>query len=281
MKTLKKQYDYLKSIDFKPSNARKSEAIEADFSSCKEAKALITEIITKRAERADYKKPLGPVNKLEFRRCGRASLIAEHLGIDAIPSNYNKDFIPEVTLTDGGEIEITVEKYKCGYYKGDWAGRPIYNRTVHASIPRQMTNTHPRFYKGLFITRKYEANGYTMYEGLISSFNRADESVEVKKVFMVETEGIEYHSYEKSKLLKGLKKKLKVAEKKTTAKLRLGTVLTMKKYRALTGACQPGCEEFCDRNGLPYSVRMTVEELLKILTPSDWGYDRIKSLLAQ
>lgn len=73
-------------------------------------------------------------------------------------------------------------------------------------------------------------------------------------------------------------------------KLSMNTVLTVKMYRLLTGACNPGIQMFLEQNGIPYKVKngevstkpMTLKDLLpKLEKANAYGLERIKSLIKE
>jgi hypothetical protein len=80
-----------------------------------------------------------------------------------------------------------------------------------------------------------------------------------------------------------------VAEKIKNEPIQEDTLLTVKYYRTITGACDSGCRQFMQANGLEYDVvdNETVErnpikakDLLPILEKNKaYGYDKIKSLI--
>ena len=61
--------------------------------------------------------------------------------------------------------------------------------------------------------------------------------------------------------------------------LRFDSVINIRRYRALTGACQMGCQDFADRHNLPYNTRMKVSDLLRILDVNDYGYNKLVNAL--
>jgi hypothetical protein len=80
-----------------------------------------------------------------------------------------------------------------------------------------------------------------------------------------------------------------VAERIKNEPIKEDTLLTVKYYRTVTGACDSGCRQFMQANGLEYDVvgNETVErnpikarDLLPILEKNRaYGYDKIKSLI--
>lgn len=61
--------------------------------------------------------------------------------------------------------------------------------------------------------------------------------------------------------------------------LRFDSIINIRRYRAMTGACQMGCQDFADRHNLPYNARIKVSDLLRILTDNDYGYYKLINAL--
>lgn len=55
--------------------------------------------------------------------------------------------------------------------------------------------------------------------------------------------------------------------------------VTRAQYRALTGACQFGTEQFCRKHGIEDLEEIGLDELRKILTPDNYGAKRFWSLI--
>ena len=121
---------------------------------------------------------------------------------------------------------------------------------------------------------------YTVYSG---------KKVGRNEHFYIVNQGPFYaHGTELSKAYEDLQFKM-VSEKLRKEPILPDTLLTVKHYRLITGACDMGCRGFLDRNKIPYHVvgDTTVEDkpikakdLLPLLEKNkEYGYEKIKSLI--
>lgn len=77
--------------------------------------------------------------------------------------------------------------------------------------------------------------------------------------------------------LKGLERKIKIYKKKHPA-LTMDSVITLEKYRKITGACLSGCHNFLSKHNLPEDTKMKVKDLLPILK-GEYGYQKLASII--
>lgn len=64
-------------------------------------------------------------------------------------------------------------------------------------------------------------------------------------------------------------------EKKLFKKINFNTMIGIKLYRLLTGACQMGCEEFAKKHNFDFSLKLKISDLLKYLDFNDYGYSKL------
>lgn len=80
------------------------------------------------------------------------------------------------------------------------------------------------------------------------------------------------HAENLKKAKKDLDRKVKTLLRNHAKRpLKLDDEITIAKYRELTGACQAGCERFCEREGLDPNGSILVRDLLRKLRGSDYG----------
>jgi hypothetical protein len=138
-----------------------------------------------------------------------------------------------------------------------------------------------------------EQSGYCYFDGILTKVLAFSK----KKGYGIYTTPIGYiaqkdkytaHANDIKKAIFDVEFKI-VAEKIKNEPIKEDTLLTVKYYRTVTGACDSGCRQFMQANGLEYDVvgNETVErnpikakDLLPILKKSNaYGYDKIKSLI--
>ena len=123
-----------------------------------------------------------------------------------------------------------------------------------------------------------------MVEGSIYGFN-TDNIVSVKKVLKGYNKELNYIYFDG--ILWGNVKSVKKVDNITIYKTPLGYCAEIKKtgkvtrmqYRAITGACQFGTEQFCKQHGIEDLEEISLEELRKILTPDNYGARKFWELI--
>lgn len=114
---------------------------------------------------------------------------------------------------------------------------------------------------------------YTTVPGYVASHTALDGST------------VYYHGSEKQsveQVIKGLKNKMVRKTRNSLPNITMDTTMTISKYMRLTGACKPGCQEFCDRFDLSYEAKIKVSELLPMLEAYNaFGLDKLKNILAK
>lgn len=124
---------------------------------------------------------------------------------------------------------------------------------------------------------------------------KVDIELEMRRVYISKKklfgQMIYAHGENKADSLEALKYKIKsmVKERKQDLRnkryseffqnLKFNSMINIKRYRFLTGACQRGCEDFANRYNLPTNTKLKVSDLLRILLPTDFGYDRFINAL--
>ena len=130
------------------------------------------------------------------------------------------------------------------------------------------------------------SKGIRIYKGL-TEIHIENKKVVGKTTYLVEKEGFSSHGTTLKKAIGDLLFKI-VSEKLKNEPINEDTEITVKHYRLITGACDFGCRDFMERNGIPYEVvdDNTVEkkpilakELLPMLEKLDsYGLQRFKEL---
>jgi hypothetical protein len=105
--------------------------------------------------------------------------------------------------------------------------------------------------------------------------------------YIAEKDGIFAHGNSVKKAISDLEFKI-LSEQIKKEPITLDMVMTVQKYRIITGACDSGVRGWMEQKGLPYTINddgntveskpIKVSELLPILGGA-YGSDRIKSLL--
>lgn len=180
---------------------------------------------------------------------------------------YNSRYpslIDYVYVVLGKKNIIGHRKGKCGEFDGIWSfydNKGIYS-TIHPSINhRKKTEIDYGFTKTVISKRKFDkkwfyAHGKTREEAKTDLKYKIVRYLKQKKADLRQSRFNEFFK-----------------------KLRFDSIINIKRYRFLTGACQFGCEQFADRNKLPHNARIKVSELLRIITPDDYGYHKLISAL--
>ena len=156
------------------------------------------------------------------------------------------------------------ERRKCGIYDGilnlyDNKGKfsNIYISVNH----RKNVEIDITAHKTVLIKKKFK--GKILYA---HGTNRDDAKKSLKEKIACEIREIK-------------KDKRKRAYEEFSKHLRFDSIINIRRYRALTGACQMGCQDFADRHKLPYNTRIKVSDLLRILDVNDYGYRTLVSAL--
>ena len=89
---------------------------------------------------------------------------------------------------------------------------------------------------------------------------------------------VAYHAQTKEKAKNGFKRKLKGFEVKQEIidEIKETKRVTRTQYHELTGACEIGIQAFADRIGMSDREYLTLDELVELLRPSDYGYNYLK-----
>lgn len=139
-----------------------------------------------------------------------------------------------------------------------------------------------------YVEKVKTSKGIKIYTGFLK-IKVIDGKVAGEPGFIAEKEGYTAHGETLKKAIVDLQFKI-VAERLKNEPIQEDTEITVMYYRTVTGACDSGCRDFMDRNGIPYRVDAgrTVEEspmkakdLLPILEKSDaYGVSKFKSLIS-
>ena len=111
-------------------------------------------------------------------------------------------------------------------------------------------------------------NGLTVIDGL----NR-----QLRNVWIYKNNFVSYHATTKEDAKAGFKRKLKGFEAniELIKQIKEQGYITRKEYHNLTGACNYGINEFAKRIGKEQEDKLSLDELFKLLKPSDYGYTMI------
>ena len=137
------------------------------------------------------------------------------------------------------------------------------------------------------ITSQKVSKGITIYTGY--NFKSMDKSVINKTdCFVAEKDNFTAHGTTVKQAITDFQFKI-VAEKLQKDPIQPDTMFTVMYYRTLTGACDLGCRDFMERNGIPYKVEgentvevapISAKDLLPILEKSNaYGVDKFKQLI--
>ena len=136
-------------------------------------------------------------------------------------------------------------------------------------------------------------NNYCYFDGILTKVLRVSKKKEYTIYttpvgFVAEKGDFTAHGSSVKKAIQDVEFKI-VAEKLKNEPIHPDTLLTVKHYRLITGACDSGCRGFMQANGIEYKIvdKETVEvtpikakDLLPILEKSNaYGIEKIKSLL--
>jgi hypothetical protein len=134
--------------------------------------------------------------------------------------------------------------------------------------------------------------GIKLHSGFIFN-SMQNSSINSSFCFLAEKDGFYAHGKTVKEAISDVQFKI-VAEKLKNEPIYENTMLTVKHYRLITGACDLGCRNFMEQNGIefevivnPNGISETVEknpisakELLPILEKSNaYGYEKFKQLI--
>lgn len=179
---------------------------------------------------------------------------------------YNRypKLIDDVYIVLGKKNIIGHKKGKCGEFDGIWSfydNKGIYS-TIHPSINhRKKTEIDYGFTKTVISKRKFDKKWFYAHG---KTRDEAKKDLKYKIVNYIKRKKYDLRQSRFNEFFK---------------KLRFDSIINIRRYRFLTGACQFGCEQFADRNNLPHNARIKVSDLLRILTDNDYGYYKLINAL--
>jgi hypothetical protein len=124
------------------------------------------------------------------------------------------------------------------------------------------------------ISHTKNVDGLTINKGWTLSRVRTSYVVKYEPVICVQNQiGLAAHGTDLRKCIQSLNRKFKVLQKSSGVKkkLALDDYISVEDYRDITGACQFGCEQFCEREGLDAHGRIKVRDLIGKLKINDYG----------
>jgi hypothetical protein len=183
-------------------------------------------------------------------------------------SSYYKERYPRladnVYIVIGKKNIIGYLKKKCGVFDGllsMYDNKGIYS-IVHPSINHRKTIEYDLGCRKTIISKKRIDKKWFYAHGKTKEESMQDLKYKIRIYF-----------HEKKK------EKREEAYRNFFKNLKFNSIIDIKRYRFLTGACQFGCEEFARRNNLNKNSRLRVSDLLKYLLPTDYGYDKLVGAL--
>ena len=119
---------------------------------------------------------------------------------------------------------------------------------------------------------KFDGDIYTVFSG---------KKVNKDEYFYIVNKGTYYaHGTELDKAFEDLQFKM-MAEKLKKEPIHADTIVSIKHYRLMTGACEMGCNNWLAQNNLQGVTEMKASELLPLLEKTDaYGYTRFKQLVS-
>ena len=138
----------------------------------------------------------------------------------------------------------------------------------------------------MFIENSKTSNGIKISSG-INQLKIINNEAVYGNLFLAEKEGFFSHGITLKRAISDLKFKI-ISEKLKNEPIKEDTLLTVKYYRLITGACDAGTRDFMQRNGLEFEIvdgetkeihPIKAKDLLTLLEKNNaYGVDKFKSL---
>ena len=138
----------------------------------------------------------------------------------------------------------------------------------------------------MFIENSKTSKGIKISYG-INNLKIINNEAVFENLFLAEKEGFSSHGITLKKSISDLQFKI-ISEKLKNEPIKEDTLLTVKYYRLITGACDSGTRDFMQRNGLEFEVidgetkeinPIKAKDLLPLLEKNNaYGFEKLKSL---
>lgn len=126
-------------------------------------------------------------------------------------------------------------------------------------------------------------NGINIYSVSTFTIKRGGKLLE-QDMYLAQSadKSLSYHADTAEKAKKGLAKKAKaINQKDKELSLTMDSYITANTYRKITGACKEGVNLFINQHALTETKKIKVSDLLKILTPKNYGYETFLKVIKQ
>lgn len=177
--------------------------------------------------------------------------------------------------------EARNSRYDNWYYDGQYSSKCTWGIKRHDFIvkaPRILKIEVPSF-EGLYNLHcelMKETKGIKIYKASWIVKKRGFD-FDVVSGYIAANEIISFHGDTVRTALEGFKKKMKKAAKKILA---ADTIINVKRFREVTGACESGCANFMAQHNIPANIKMTVWDAVDMLKEKGQGYYAQKLIAA-
>lgn len=260
------------------SQLTKAVAIECGFRTAKEAKEFWDTLTALREVRAERKMAVSTNSKVmeHFDRIGRG--IIRDMGVYPSFDSFHIHY-------GGSEFSISYSSYN------DWdkyAKSCRYPAKIHEySIHFPVGGVRILNDDGMTFVAKGKPIQYGEVVAMRGWLVKKGRGCEVSTVpmWLVRCGDISAHGETKSKAMQDLQKKANILKRKskflTGSALTLDTKISAADYQRLTGACTAGTNAWLEEHGFNRRQKMSVRELLAILTPYDFGRRQLVNILKE
>ncbi len=143
-----------------------------------------------------------------------------------------------------------------------------------------------------FVKHSKSSKGIKIHAGILA-ISYCDSKIITKEGYLVEKEGFSAHAETLNKAIIDLKFKI-ASEKIKKEPISPDTIITVEKYRIITGSCDIGCREFLEKYNIPFHVKnkgknieetvvekeFTAKELLPLLEKENaYGLEKFNKLI--
>ena len=145
--------------------------------------------------------------------------------------------------------------------------------------------------KAFLIESQKTSKGITIYSGFNIKGVKNCKVTKHETIYLASKDNFFAHGETVKKSVEDLQFKI-VSEKLKNEPIKKDTELSLKYYRALTGACYQGMREFLESNNIPYTITGDKEHPIKEVNPikaidllpileksKPYGYDKFKKLI--
>jgi hypothetical protein len=197
-------------------------------------------------------------------------IITDAVGVPSHYSVYYRAGSPEKSFYDGWT------------YGERYSSRCTYSKHIHKFriyAPRKLVIQKESFdgLYNVYCKKTRTTQGITIYKASWIVKKRGFD-FEIQSGYVAENEFGSFHANTAKEAIQGLQKKTKREIRKI---VREDTVITIKKFRDITGACQAGCEDFIGKHNIPENIKMTVKEAIELLEEKGEKYyaDKLKKAI--